>query len=448
MDYESEDPTRDERITAGGRVAVRTNDGKAEVGVSAVHEGTIGARGDLKGVDATVQIDDKTKLRAEYAQSSREVAGTSLSGNAYVVEVRRQDANVAATAYVRGQQGAFGLGQQAAAASGTTKVGGDVSVKVSPEVSINARALHERADNAGVQAERSQVEARANLTKPEYGAYVGGRIVRDQTSTGETLTSNQAVAGASHRMMDNRLNLRVDAELNLGSSSSSTSTDFPHRVRVGADYKVSEKITLFLDQEFTVGGSENTNTTRIGTKSKPWDGAESASSFNLRQTPDGPVVSSTSSMTQTMKLTPTLTVNAGMDRTSTLRKPAAGTSAQLIRMCPQRKASMPPQAQPRKACCRRWVLPQRRWRITPQYSRAPHGIKGRGARPRAPSIVTGIRPIRLILRARCTATSNPVRRSPLLRSTPTPGVIRLALIKRLIYASPTLSVPLTVCGSC
>ncbi len=323
VDYESEDPTRDERVTAGGRVAVRTSDGRAEAGVSAIREGSIGARGDLKGVDATVQIDDKTKLRAEYAHSSRELAGTTASGNAYVIEARRQDGNVAATAYVRGQQGTFGLGQQAAANGGTTKVGGDVSVKMSPEVTINARAQHERVENAGAQAERSQIEARANLVRPEYGAYVGGRIVRDQTSTGETQNSNQLVAGGAHKFMDGRLNLRVDSEINLGSSGGSNvnSTDFPHRVRVGADYKVTDKLSLFLDQELTFGDRENTHTTRIGTKTKPWDGAESANSLNLRQTPDGPVVSTTSSMTQAMRLSPELTVNVGMDRTNTIRKP-------------------------------------------------------------------------------------------------------------------------------
>ena len=279
-----------------------------------------------------MKIDDKTKLRAEYAHSSREmsgVPGNTASGNAYLVEVRRQDANVAATAYVRGQQGAFGLGQQAAAQSGTSKIGGDVSVKVSPEVTLNARALNERTTNAGTQAERSQIEARANLTKPEYGAYVGGRIVRDQVTTGGTVNSNQVVAGGSHKMMDGRLNLRVDSEMNIASGNSTGSADYPHRIRVGADFKVTEKLSLFVDHEMTVGAIENTSTTRVGTKSKLWEGAESASALNVRQTPDGSAISTTSSATQTIKLTPTLTVNAGMDRTSTLRKPGATGSTQL-----------------------------------------------------------------------------------------------------------------------
>ncbi len=319
-DYESEDPKRDEKISAGGRVALRTKDGKAEAGVSMIHEGAVGARGDLQGADATVEIDDKTKLRAEYAQSKREVAGADVKGNAYVVEVRRQDANVAASAYVRGQQGGFGLGQQAAAGAGTTKVGGDLSVKVNPEVTINARALNERTDSAGVQTERTQIEARANLVKPDHGAYVGARMVRDNTGTGETLTSNQLVAGVNRKLMDNRVNLRLDNELTLSGNGGNGSADFPSRVRVGIDYKLTEKLSLFLEEELTFGSTANTSTTRIGTKSKPWDGAESASSFNVRQSPDGSALSTTNSLTQNLKLTPALTVNMGMDRTKTLNK--------------------------------------------------------------------------------------------------------------------------------
>ncbi len=320
VDYESEDPARDESITAGGRVAVRSKSGKAEAGVSAIHEGTRGARGDLQGADATYHIDDKTRLRAEVAHSKREVAGAEVKGNAYVVEVRRQDANVAGSAYVRGQQAGFGLGQQAAAGAGTTKAGADVSVKVSPDTALNARVLHERIDNAGAEAKRSQVEARANYVKPDHSAYVGGRIVRDEPANGETLQSNQVVAGGSRKVMDGRLNLRVDAEFDL--SGKQSSSDYPSRVRVGGDFKVSEKTTLFMDHEMAFGGPDNASTTRVGLKTKPWDGAESATAFNLTQTPDGPAVSTSSSTTQTMRLTPTLTVQAGMDRTKTLHKPA------------------------------------------------------------------------------------------------------------------------------
>jgi hypothetical protein len=159
---------------------------------------------------------------------------------------------------------------------------------------------------------------------PEHGAYVGGRIVRDETATGETLQSNQVVAGGSQKVMDGRLNLRVDSEFSLssGNASNGGSADYPNRVRVGADYKVSEKASLFMDYEYAFGGRDNASTTRIGMKQKPWEGGLSASALNLTQTPDGSALSTTSSMTQTIRLTPTLTLNTGMDRTKTLHKPA------------------------------------------------------------------------------------------------------------------------------
>ncbi|MBX9903562.1 MAG: DUF11 domain-containing protein [Burkholderiales bacterium] len=318
-DYESADPMQDERLTGGGRAALRTSDGKQEIGLSAVHEGTIGARGDLSGVDATYQINDKTRVRAELAQSRREARGSRVEGGAYLVEARRQDENVAATVYLRGQEGGFGLGQQAAAGAGTTKVGGDVSVKISQDLRLNALATHERVDNAGAQADRTRVEGRANYVQPDYSAYAGGRAVRDHTAAGETLASNQVVAGGNRKLMDGRLNLRMDSELSIAGNNGSA--DFPHRLRVGVDYKLTEKISVFVDQELTYGARENTDTTRFGIKSRLWEGGESANSLNLRQTPDGPLVSSTSSMTQTVRVSSELTVNAGMDRTSTLRKP-------------------------------------------------------------------------------------------------------------------------------
>ena len=145
--------------------------------------------------------------------------------------------------------------------------------------------------------------------------------MNDKTATGETLNSNQIIAGGSQKFLDGRANLRLDSEFNLNGNT--TSASFPDRVRVGVDYRVNEKLSLFLDEEFAFGNRDHASTTRIGTKSKMWEGAESASSLNLRQTDAGPAISTSSTMTQTFKLTPTLTLNGGMDRTSTLKKPGS-----------------------------------------------------------------------------------------------------------------------------
>ena len=194
-----------------------------------------------------------------------------------------------------------------------------MSVKITEEIRLNAQAIHERAENAGAQADRTLIEGRVNFEQPGYSLYGGARMVRDHSSTGETLTSNQVVAGGSYKLMGGRLNLRIDSALTAGGNNAST--DYPHRLRVGADYKVSETVSLFADQEFAYGARENAGTTRLGIRAKPWEGAESASSLNIGMTPYGPSLSTSSSMTQTLKLSDTLTLQGGMDRTSTLRKP-------------------------------------------------------------------------------------------------------------------------------
>ena len=180
VDYESEDDARDERTTAGGRLALRFADNKAEIGVSGIHEGTRGANADLAGVDVSYQISDKTRLRAEHAGSRREIAGAgNVKGDAYLAEVRHQDANIAATAYVRGQDTSFGLGQQAAAQGGTVKYGGDASYKISEALRANVLAYHERADSAGATADRSVIEGRMNHTTSDYALYGGARAISD-----------------------------------------------------------------------------------------------------------------------------------------------------------------------------------------------------------------------------------------------------------------------------
>ena len=59
VDYEVEAPVKGD-ITAGGRAAVRLNDGAVEIGGSLIHDATYDNEGDLVGADARIEIDDKT----------------------------------------------------------------------------------------------------------------------------------------------------------------------------------------------------------------------------------------------------------------------------------------------------------------------------------------------------------------------------------------------------
>ncbi len=324
VDYESEDSSRDEKTTAGGRVAVRLAGNRAELGVTAVHEGS-GIRGDLGGVDLTVQIDEKTRLKAEVAQARRDpdvLPGSILpeKANAYLVEVRRQDQDLAASAYVRSHQAGFGLGQQRQADTGLTRAGGDLSLRLTDRLRLNAMGYNERIDTPTASGERTLVEGRVNLSETNYDLYAGARGLLERNANGDDLESGQLVAGGSYRLLGGRLNLRLDSELVVAGSKGSP--DYPQRVRVGADYRVTENVGLFVDQEFTFGAPENTATTRLGVRTTPWLGAEASSSVNVGMGPGGAAVSTTIGLMQNLRVNERLSFSAGIDRSDTLREPA------------------------------------------------------------------------------------------------------------------------------
>jgi len=324
VDYESEDSSRDEKTTAGGRVAVRMAGNRAELGLTAVHQGS-GVVGDLAGVDLTVRIDEKTQVRAEVAQARRDanaVPGSLLPerASAYLVEVRRQDKDLAATAYVRSREAGFGFGQQRQADVGMTRFGGDLSLRLSDRLRLNAMAYNERVDTPLASGERTLVEGRLNLSEANYELYAGARALRERNAKDEELDSGQLVAGGSYKLLGGRLNLRLDSELVV--SGSKGSADYPQRLRAGADYRVTETIGLFADQEFTFGAPEKTATTRFGVRTTPWLGAEALSSINLGMGPSGSSTSTTIGLMQNLRVSERLSFTFGIDRTDTLREPA------------------------------------------------------------------------------------------------------------------------------
>jgi hypothetical protein len=305
-------------------VAVRTADNRAELGITAVRQGS-GIPGDLGGVDVTVNLDAKTQVRAEAAQTRRDadvVPGTILPerANAYRVEIRRQDRDLAASAYVRSQEPGFWLDQQRRADQAMTRAGGDLSLRLSDQLRLNALGYKERVESLLYSGERILVEGRLNYSDTNYDLYAGARGLHEVNARGEDLNSGQLVAGGVYRLLDGRLNLRLDTELVV--SGSKGSPDFPQRILLGADYRVTENVGLFATQEFTYGAPENTATTRVGVRTTPWLGAEATSSINLGMGPYGPSTSATVGMMQNMRLNDALSFSLGVDRTDTLRGPS------------------------------------------------------------------------------------------------------------------------------
>ena len=255
---------------------------KPRLGASLVHEGNIGNKGNLQGLDAKYDINDTTKLKAELAHSNSSVAGTPSSGSAYLAEVVHQDDKYDAKAYIRQQDGGFGLGQQSGSENGTRKIGAEGRLKMSDTMQIQGQAY--RQETLGSGATRNVADARVEQKFGALKTYYGGRLAQDTDGTGISKDSKQALAGVGYEMLDKKLNLRATTEIGFGGSDS---TDFPDRLVLGADYKLTEKTSAFAEHEFAWNSEYKSNMTRIGMRTQPWVGGEAKASIGNEVGNDG-----------------------------------------------------------------------------------------------------------------------------------------------------------------
>ena len=316
-EYESGDP-RDENLTAGGRVSIKPSD-KLEVGATLVRDGTQGASGNLHGLDATWQVGDKTKVLAEFARSEREVSGLKLEGDAWKAELIHQDGKLDAKAYIREQQGGFGLGQQAGSESDTRKAGVELRMKISDTLQVQGQAY--RQETLGVvDAQRDVLEARANHTLGSLTAYYGARAAFDDNGLGVTRDSKQVLAGVGYTLPGQKITLRADTEISVGAAGS---VDFPDRAKLGADYTLSAQTKLFIEQEFARGEKIATNMTRAGLRTQLWSGGEMSASLGNQTALDSGRIYGNLGLVQKWQINKFWSTDFGIDRAQTLSNTGA-----------------------------------------------------------------------------------------------------------------------------
>lgn len=331
-EYESDDKTA-AKLTYGGRVATKVGE-KSEVGLTHVHEGNVGRTATLTAADATVPLNETTKLHAEVAQSSRNETTGPSSGSAYIVELTHNDKTNSGRVYARAQDVGFGLGQQSSSAIGTRKIGAEGQTQLSETTQVQGTIYRENKETLDAQrAEREVVEAKVQWTKDEVKTYLGGRLARETDTTGVDNEVRQVLAGASTQVLDKQLTLRVSAEIDAGSRSTGTttgSTVYPNRLLLGADYRLTPQTTLQAAHEIAWDKPLKVNVTRVGLRTQPWQGAELASMVGSEAGTDGGRLYSDMGLVQKLQLDEFWTADFGLSRVTTLR----GTSPSTLNLLP------------------------------------------------------------------------------------------------------------------
>jgi uncharacterized repeat protein (TIGR01451 family) len=315
-DYEVRTGGEDE-TAAGLRVAAKFDAGKVELGASAVTEGAQAGDTRIVGSDLTWRVSDETRVRAEVAQSQSDDPLKPESSNAWHIEGKHASDRFEARAWARETETGFGVGQQLTADTGTRSGGVEARYRVGEGLLVSGEVQHQTV--LASDATRLLASADVQMQRDRYTVGGGLRHVADQDADGDERDSDQAFLTASVDVWDQRLTLRGAGDFTL--SGDDASVDYPARNLIGVDYHLSGESTLYAEYEHAEGAQIETDITRVGMRTRPWDRTQVNSSINSQATEFGPRTFANFGLTQGFAWKDKWMFDVGVDQTNTLRGP-------------------------------------------------------------------------------------------------------------------------------
>ena len=319
VDYEVES-TMTDAVSAGGRAYAKLdNSGRSEAGISFINEGAQVGDTRVVSIDARLQLAAGTELRAEVARSDSDNPARADQADAYFTELKHVSKQLDANAYFRMEDGGFGFGQQLSTESAVRKAGANARLRMNDQWSLRAESQYQEMLSSSSKRELASIQANRETQLTGFG--VGARHVADTNTSAGDLSSEQGFVSGSIKLLDQRLTLR--AEQDVGLSSSSAVTDYPDRSLLGADYKLTRDTSVFADYEHANGAVMDSDMTRLGLRSSPWQRAQLSSSMTQQFTENGTRVFANLGLTQGWQVNDRWALDFGVDQSRTVR----GTSS-------------------------------------------------------------------------------------------------------------------------
>ena len=312
VDYETQDPDAT-GVTYGARGEAVLPDGRSRVGLSVIHEDRGQGEGDLVGLDAEVSLSEKVTVKAEAAASSSDLSGTEFDGSAYILEIGHDSANLEGKAYIRQQDDEFGLGHQKASEGGMRKVGAEGIYYLTDSWSLTAEVSAQENLETGEDRTVEELGVVRDAGRLQYSASV--RKATDTDGGGIEERSRQVTAGVDWNSADERWNLRASHEQSLGDNGN---TAYPTRTLLGSDYRLSDTVSLYAEQEFTDGDETSVSSSRAGLKATPWEGGTASTTIDRQHDENGDRVYATTGLNQTWQVSERWQVSAGFEGASVI----------------------------------------------------------------------------------------------------------------------------------
>jgi uncharacterized repeat protein (TIGR01451 family) len=306
-------------LNAGGRVAWTNETKTLTVGSTFIHNEDDQSKTNLGGVDVKYRPTAETEVRAEVAVSDNKAGSgaTNVSEGtttAWLIEAEHHGKKFDALAYVREQQGGFGVGQLNRSENGTRRFGFDGRVRLTEKLSVLGSAWQE--DDLGSTARRQAARLQAEYRAKGLDMRSGLTIANDILSDGRTAQSTIAQLGATKRLLNNKLELDAQTEVPLGSSES---IDFPARHTLSARYAITDDLSLTGSYEIADGESIDARTARIGFDLKPWRGGRLTATANSQNFADyGPRTFAAYGLSQSLPVSKKVTVDFTLDGNKSL----------------------------------------------------------------------------------------------------------------------------------
>lgn len=303
-------------LNAGARADWTSEDGRVRIGATAITDAGVDNRNGqtqrihIGAVDLLAQVSANTEIRAEIGVSSND--GDESTG--WIAEVQHQTGTVDLVAYARQIDADYGIGQQNAAERGRRKVGVDGRVLIKPDLSFMTSLWQD--ESLSDPSRRRAAQGQLVLTRQNGDLRVGVTHFHDRLADGTTASSTVLEVGATQRLMDNKLEVSASTAIALAAAES---LDLPARHRLGLRYAVTQDIRLVGSYEVADGSTVDARQLRGGIEVSPWQGGQVTTSLGQETIGEnGNRSFAAFGVSQTLQVSPALTVDATVDGNRTL----------------------------------------------------------------------------------------------------------------------------------
>lgn len=308
-------------LVGGGRVDYAA--GRVKLGLTAISDkgsnaANPAARTALGALDAKIDLDAHTQLRAE-AAASRALGQTAI---AWQGEIERHDARLDMLAYARSADRAFGLGDTGNAELGWRKIGVDAKWHATRSLAFTASVWTDQSLTSVATREAAQVKAQVHHGSTDY--HLGLSAIADHlaasagSSGADSSQANSTVidAGASRKFLHDKLQIDATASFAVGHANS---IDLPANDSVTARYSFSQRVKLIAGYDIAHGSSLATHTARVGFELQPWRGAKAVVQGGDQQVAEyGARSFAEFGLTQSLPVTRHLALDASIDANKVL----------------------------------------------------------------------------------------------------------------------------------